>query len=88
MKHQVIQTPGAPMPMAHHCHGSRRGDTLYAASQIASAQALLTDLRDFHGFDQVGKESVTAPAQRTTVKVSGPPVRSGRVAIDLTACQQ
>jgi reactive intermediate/imine deaminase len=36
MKRDVIETPGAPAPMAHYCQGVLAGDTLYAAGQIAS----------------------------------------------------
>jgi len=36
MKRAVIETPGAPTPMAHYCQGVLAGDTLFAAGQIAS----------------------------------------------------
>ena len=36
MKREVIETPGAPTPMAHYCQGVLAGDTLFAAGQIAS----------------------------------------------------
>jgi reactive intermediate/imine deaminase len=36
MKREVIQTGGAPAPMAHYCQGVLAGDTVYAAGQIAS----------------------------------------------------
>jgi len=36
VKRQVIETPGAPTPMAHYCQGVVAGDTVFAAGQIAS----------------------------------------------------
>jgi reactive intermediate/imine deaminase len=36
MKRDVIETAGAPAPMAHYCQGVVAGETLYAAGQIAS----------------------------------------------------
>ena len=45
----------------------------------------LTDLRDFHYFDQVWKEFFPSPPPRTTVQVSGLLVPGCRVEIDLTA---
>jgi len=134
MKHEIIQTPGAPTPMAHYCQGVLAGDTLYAAGQIASdyktgvapearqdpafpyygsdiqkqtryilqnlrgvfeaagcgfadvvkSQVFMTDLNDFHYFDQVWKEFFPSPPPRTTVQVSGLLVPGCRVEIDLT----
>lgn len=135
MKHQVIETPGAPRPMAHYCQGVIAGETVYAAGQIASdyktgvapearqdpafpyygsdiqkqtryvlqnlrgvfeaagcgladvvkSQVFMTDLNDFHYFDQVWKEFFPSPPPRTTVEVSGLLVPGCRVEIDLTA---
>lgn len=134
MKHDVIQTPGVPTPMAHYCQGVRAGETLYAAGQIASdyktgvapearqdpafpyygsdiqkqtryilqnlrgvfeaagcgfddvvkSQVFMTDLNDFHYFDQVWKEFFPSPPPRTTVQVSRLLVPGCRVEIDLT----
>ena len=36
MMREIIQTPGAPKPLAHYCQGVLAGETLYAAGQIAS----------------------------------------------------
>ena len=52
------------------------------------SQVFLTDLDDFHYFDQVWKEFFPAPPPRTTVQVSGLLVPSCRVEIDLTAVRR
>jgi reactive intermediate/imine deaminase len=49
------------------------------------SQVFLTDLNDFHYFDQVWKEFFPSPPPRTTVQVSGLLVPGCRVEIDLTA---
>src|SRR5438105_924478 len=49
------------------------------------SQVFLTDLDDFHYFDQVWKEFFPSPQPRTTVEVSGLLVPACRVEIDLTA---
>ena len=134
MKREIIESSGAPAPMAHYCQGILAGDTLFAAGQIASddrtgvapearqdpafpyygsniqrqaryvlqnlrtvfeaagcrlqdvvkSQVFMTDLRDFHYFDQVWKEFFPSPPPRTTIQVSGLLVPGCRVEIDLT----
>ncbi len=134
MKYEVINTAGAPAPMAHYCQGVLAGETIYAAGQIASdyktgvapearqdpafpyygsdiqkqtryilqnlrgvfeaagssledvvkSQVFMTDLNDFHYFDQVWKEFFPSPPPRTTVEVCGLLVPGCRVEIDLT----
>jgi reactive intermediate/imine deaminase len=54
---------------------------------VVKSQVFLTDLNDFHYFDQVWKEFFPAPPPRTTVQVSGLLVPGCRVEIDLTAVQ-
>lgn len=49
------------------------------------SQVFLTDLNDFHYFDQVWKEFFPSPPPRTTVQVSGLLVPGCKVEIDLTA---
>ena len=49
------------------------------------SQVFLTNLDDFHYFDQVWKEFFPSPPPRTTVEVSGLLVPGCRVEIDLTA---
>ena len=49
------------------------------------AQVFLTNLDDFHYFDQIWKEFFPSPPPRTTVQVSGLLVPGCRVEIDLTA---
>jgi reactive intermediate/imine deaminase len=49
------------------------------------SQVFLTDLNDFHYFDQVWKEFFPSPPPRTTVQVSALLVPGCRVEIDLTA---
>ena len=50
---------------------------------VVKSQVFLTDLRDFHYFDQVWKEFFPSPPPRTTVQVSGLLVPGCRVEIDL-----
>jgi reactive intermediate/imine deaminase len=50
---------------------------------VVKSQVFLTDLKDFHFFDQVWKEFFPAPPPRTTVEVSGLLVPGCRVEIDL-----
>jgi enamine deaminase RidA (YjgF/YER057c/UK114 family) len=52
---------------------------------VVKSQVFLTDLNDFHYFDQVWKEFFPAPPPRTTVQVSGLLVPGCKVEIDLTA---
>jgi reactive intermediate/imine deaminase len=54
-------------------------------SDVVKSQVFLTDLNDFHFFDQVWKEFFPSPPPRTTVQVSGLLVPGCRVEIDLTA---
>ena len=54
-------------------------------ADVVKSQVFLTDLDDFHYFDQVWKEFFPAPPPRTTVEVSGLLVPGCRVEIDLTA---
>jgi reactive intermediate/imine deaminase len=51
---------------------------------VVKSQVFLTDLKDFHYFDQVWKEFFPSPPPRTTVQVSGLLVPGCRVEIDLT----
>jgi reactive intermediate/imine deaminase len=50
---------------------------------VVKSQVFLTDLNDFHYFDQVWKEFFPSPPPRTTVQVSGLLVPGCRVEIDL-----
>jgi reactive intermediate/imine deaminase len=50
---------------------------------VVKSQVFLTDLNDFHFFDQVWKEFFPSPPPRTTVQVSGLLVPGCRVEIDL-----
>jgi reactive intermediate/imine deaminase len=52
------------------------------------SQVFLTDLNDFHYFDQVWKEFFPSPPPRTTVQVSGLLVPGCRIEIDLTAVRR
>ena len=52
---------------------------------VVKSQVFLTDLNDFHYFDQVWKQFFPSPPPRTTVQVSGLLVPGCRVEIDLTA---
>lgn len=54
---------------------------------VVKSQVFLTDLDDFHYFDQVWKEYFPVPPPRTTVQVSGLLVPGCRVEIDLTGCK-
>ena len=54
---------------------------------VVKSQVFLTDLDDFHYFDQVWKEYFPSPPPRTTVQVSGLLVPGCRVEIDLTGCK-
>jgi reactive intermediate/imine deaminase len=54
-------------------------------SDTVKAQVFLTDLVDFHYFDQVWKEFFPSPPPRTTVQVSGLLVPGCRIEIDLVA---
>jgi reactive intermediate/imine deaminase len=54
-------------------------------NDVVKSQVFLTDLNDFHYFDQVWKEFFPSPPPRTTVQVSGLLVPGCRVEIDLTA---
>ena len=51
--------------------------------QMVKAQVFLTDLNDFHGFDEVWKEYFKVPPARTTVGTSGLLVAGTKVEIDL-----
>ena len=50
---------------------------------VVKSQVFLTDLADFHFFDQVWKEFFPSPPPRTTVQVSGLLVPGCKVEIDL-----
>jgi reactive intermediate/imine deaminase len=50
---------------------------------VVKAQVFLTDLADFHAFDEVWKEYFTVPPARTTVGTTGLLVRDTLVEIDL-----
>src|ERR1700704_1995354 len=50
---------------------------------VVKSQVFLTDLNDFHFFDQVWKEFFPSPPPRTTVQVSGLLVPGCKVEIDL-----
>jgi enamine deaminase RidA (YjgF/YER057c/UK114 family) len=50
---------------------------------VVKAQVFLTDLGDFHAFDEVWKEFFRTPPPRTTVGTSGLLVDGCRVEIDL-----
>ncbi len=52
---------------------------------VVKSQVFMTDLDDFHYFDQVWKEFFPSPPPRTTIEVSGLLVPGCRVEIDLTA---
>ena len=54
-------------------------------ADVVKSQVFLTDLRDFHYFDQVWKEFFLSPPPRTTVQISGLLVPGCRIEIDLTA---
>jgi reactive intermediate/imine deaminase len=54
-------------------------------ADVVKSQVFMTDLNDFHYFDQVWKEFFPSPPPRTTVEVSGLLVPGCRVEIDLTA---
>ena len=54
---------------------------------VVKSQVFLTDLNDFHYFDQIWKEFFPSPPPRTTLQVSGLLVPDCRVEIDLTACK-
>ena len=57
-------------------------------ADTVKAQVFLTDLRDFHYFDQVWKQVFPSPPPRTTVQISGLLVPGCRVEIDLTAVRR
>jgi len=52
-------------------------------ADVVKSQVFLTDLNDFHFFDQVWKEFFPSPPPRTTVQVSGLLVPGCKVEIDL-----
>ena len=52
-------------------------------ADVVKSQVFMTDLADFHYFDQVWKEFFPSPPPRTTVQVSGLLVPGCRVEIDL-----
>src|SRR5258705_9261081 len=52
---------------------------------VVKSQVFLTDLSDFHYFDQVWKEFFPSPPPRTTVQVSGLLVPGCHIEIDLSA---
>jgi enamine deaminase RidA (YjgF/YER057c/UK114 family) len=54
-------------------------------AHVVKAQVFLTDLRHFHGFDEVWKEFFPAPPPRTTVGTTGLLVPGTLVEIDLIA---
>src|SRR5258705_357762 len=54
-------------------------------ADVVKSQVFLTDLNDFHFFDQVWKEFFPSPPPRTTVQVSGLLVPGCKVEIDLCA---
>jgi len=54
---------------------------------VVKSQVFLTDLNDFHYFDQVWKEFFPSPPPRTTVQISKLLVPGCRVEIDLWAVQ-
>ena len=54
---------------------------------VVKSQVFLTDLNDFHYFDQVWKQFFPSPPPRTTVQVSGLLVPGCRAEIDLWAVQ-
>jgi len=68
------------------------GNVLKAAGlsldDVVKSQVFLTDLNDFHYFDQIWKEFFPSPPPRTTLQVSGLLVPDCRVEIDLTACRR
>jgi len=55
---------------------------------VVKSQVFLTDLADFHYFDQVWKEFFPSPPPRTTLQVSGLLVPGCRVEIDLVGCRR
>jgi reactive intermediate/imine deaminase len=57
-------------------------------ADTVKAQVFLTDLDDFHPFDQVWKQFFPSPPPRTTVQVGGLLVPGCRVEIDLTAARK
>ncbi|HZQ74282.1 MAG TPA: RidA family protein [Burkholderiales bacterium] len=57
-------------------------------ADTVKAQVFLTDLNDFHYFDQVWKQFFPSPPPRTTVQVSGLLVPGCRIEIDLTAVKR
>ena len=54
-------------------------------ADVVKSQVFLTDLNDFHYFDQVWREFFPSPPPRTTVGVGGLLVPGCKVEIDLTA---
>ncbi len=52
-------------------------------ANVFKAQVFMTDMRDFHAFDEVWKEYFPVPPARTTVGTSGLLVRDALVEIDL-----
>jgi reactive intermediate/imine deaminase len=52
---------------------------------VVKSQVFLTNLDDFHYFDQIWKEFFPSPPPRTTVQISGLLVPGCKVEIDLTA---
>jgi enamine deaminase RidA (YjgF/YER057c/UK114 family) len=51
--------------------------------RVVKAQVFLTDLNNFHAFDEVWKEYFTTPPPRTTVGTTGLLVKDTLVEIDL-----
>jgi reactive intermediate/imine deaminase len=54
-------------------------------ADTVKAQVFLTDLRDFHAFDQIWREYFPSPPPRTTVQIGALLVPGCRIEVDLTA---
>ena len=56
--------------------------------QVVKAQVFLTDLNNFHAFDEVWKEYFKVPPPRTTIGTTGLLVKDTLVEIDLVGVAQ
>jgi enamine deaminase RidA (YjgF/YER057c/UK114 family) len=53
--------------------------------RVVKAQVFLTDMADFHGFDEVWEEFFPAPVPRTVLKTTGLLIKDNLIEIDLIA---
>ncbi len=91
-RHPAFPYYGSDIKLQTRCILENAKTTLASAGctleDVIKAQVFLTDLRHFHGFDEIWKSYFPTPPARTTIGTTGLLVRDALVEIDLIAAKR